>query len=189
MVKVHAPVPSAVAVPSGVAPSKIITVLLASAVPVSVGVASLVNPPLATVPVTCVTPLVMALMAGAPGAVASTVRINGAEVTPLGFNGVVAIAVKMKVPSPRPREVIEKMPGAVSVAKPADTPPLNISTVAPAAAAMVSVGFVSFVKILPAITVKERALDRPVITGGKSWSVNGTTIEAATGASLDARIA
>jgi hypothetical protein len=26
-------------------------------------------------------------------------------------------------------------------------------------------------------------------TGGKSWSVNGTTIEAATGASLDARIA
>ena len=87
------------------------------------------------------------------------------------------------------------MPGVVSVAKPADTPPLNISTIAPAAAAMVSVGFVSFVKILPVIELAtvlplvECALDTPVITGGLSWSVNGTTIETATGASLDARIA
>ena len=48
-VKLHAPVPSAVTMPSCVLPSKIVTTLFASAVPERVGVASLVVLPLTTV--------------------------------------------------------------------------------------------------------------------------------------------
>ena len=73
VVKVHAPVPSAVAVPGGVAPSKYITVLLASAVPVSVGVDIIGEPTIGHRAGHLRDPLVMVLMAGAPGAVASTV--------------------------------------------------------------------------------------------------------------------
>jgi hypothetical protein len=62
-------------VPSWVAPSKIVTVLLASAVPASVGVVSLLKPPLATVPVTGATSSVTEVIDGAAGAAVSMVML------------------------------------------------------------------------------------------------------------------
>ncbi len=86
-------------VPSSVVPSKTLMVLLASAVPVSVGAASLVLPPDVMVPVTGATASVTALMTGVAGAAVSTVRVN-AEVAELTLPAAsVAVAVRLWLPS------------------------------------------------------------------------------------------
>ncbi|PNQ35691.1 hypothetical protein CVT22_22680, partial [Ralstonia solanacearum] len=98
-VKVQLPEASAVVVPSSVVPSKTLMVLLASAVPVSVGVASLVLPPAVMVPVTGATSSVTVLMTGVAGAAVSTVNVN-AELAVLTLPAVsVAVAVRPWLPS------------------------------------------------------------------------------------------
>ncbi len=98
-VKVQLPEASAVVVPSSVVPSKTLMVLLASAVPVSVGVASLVLPPAVMAPITGATLSVMVLMTGVAGAAVSTVSAN-AELVALTLPvASVAVAVRLWLPS------------------------------------------------------------------------------------------
>ena len=73
VVNVQAPELLAVAVPREVLPLKIVTVLLASAVPASTSTVSLVVPPLATVPVMGLMSSVTVLITGAFGTAVSTV--------------------------------------------------------------------------------------------------------------------
>ncbi|NKA06560.1 hypothetical protein GO279_04780 [Ralstonia solanacearum] len=88
-------------VPSSVVPSRMLTVLLASAVPVSVGVASLVLPPEVSTPVTGATSSVTLATTGVAGAAVSTVSVN-AEVAVLTLPAAsVAVAVKLWLPSAR----------------------------------------------------------------------------------------
>ncbi len=75
------PVASVVAVPREVVPCKIFTTLLASAVPVIVGVFLLV------------VPLVVAIV-GAAGAVASTIKLTAVEAVEVLLAASVAVAVK-----------------------------------------------------------------------------------------------
>ncbi|TYZ39116.1 hypothetical protein C2U33_25580, partial [Ralstonia solanacearum] len=92
---------SAVVVPSSVVPSRMLTVLLASAVPVSVGVASLVLPPEVSTPVTGATSSVTLATTGVAGAAVSTVSVN-AEVAVLTLPAAsVAVAVRLWLPSAR----------------------------------------------------------------------------------------
>ncbi|NKF67621.1 hypothetical protein GO296_04903 [Ralstonia solanacearum] len=88
-------------VPSSVVPSRMLTVLLASAVPVSVGVASLVLPPEVSTPVTGATSSVTLATTGVAGAAVSTVSVN-AEVAVLTLPAAsVAVAVRLWLPSAR----------------------------------------------------------------------------------------
>ncbi|NKF62614.1 hypothetical protein GO297_04819 [Ralstonia solanacearum] len=88
-------------VPSSVVPSRMLTVLLASAVPVSVGVASLVLPPEVSTPVTAATSSVTLATTGVAGAAVSTVSVN-AEVAVLTLPAAsVAVAVRLWLPSAR----------------------------------------------------------------------------------------
>jgi hypothetical protein len=80
-VNVQIPVASAVAVPSAVVPSKILTVLPASAVPARVGVVSFVVP-------------AAVVILGAVDAVASIVRLNALEAPETLPVVSVAVAVK-----------------------------------------------------------------------------------------------
>ncbi|WP_289104867.1 hypothetical protein [uncultured Halomonas sp.] len=78
-----------------------VTVLSASAVPVSVGVASSVLSPLESGPDTLPTLSEAVVMAGTTGALVSTLRskaVLGSEVLPAAS---VAVAVKLWLPSPR----------------------------------------------------------------------------------------
>ncbi len=78
-----------------------LTVLLASAVPVSVGVASLVLPPEVSTPVTGATSSVTLATTGVAGAAVSTVSVN-AEVAVLTLPAAsVAVAVRLWLPSAR----------------------------------------------------------------------------------------
>ncbi|TYZ38964.1 hypothetical protein C2U35_26785, partial [Ralstonia solanacearum] len=98
---VQLPEASAVVVPSSVVPSRMLTVLLASAVPVSVGVASLVLPPEVSTPVTAATSSVTLATTGVAGAAVSTVSVN-AEVAVLTLPAAsVAVAVRLWLPSAR----------------------------------------------------------------------------------------
>ena len=80
-------------VPSSVAPSYTFTVLLASAVPVSVRVLSAVMPS-PTVPVS----FENVAIAGAPGAAASTVTLSAADAALVLPAASVAVAVRLCVP-------------------------------------------------------------------------------------------
>ncbi|NKF62613.1 hypothetical protein GO297_04818 [Ralstonia solanacearum] len=76
-------------------------VLLASAVPASVGVASLVLPPEVSAPVTGATSSVTLTRTGVAGAAVSTVNVN-AEVAVLTLPAAsVAVAVRLWLPSAR----------------------------------------------------------------------------------------
>ena len=72
------PLASAVPVPTTVVPSYSVTVLPASAVPLKVGVVSLVLPPLATLPITGAVLSLALVMVGIPGARVSTVKLSDA---------------------------------------------------------------------------------------------------------------
>src|SRR5258708_28524505 len=87
VVKLQAPVPLAVALPSSVAPSNTLTVALASAVPVSVSVLSLVMP-------SPIVPLSVEneAMLGATGAVVSMVTLRAADAGPVLPAASVAVA-------------------------------------------------------------------------------------------------
>lgn len=76
------PPPSATTVPSSVVPLNRLTVLLASAVPASVGVASLVVPPPVTRPATGATLSVTLTISGAAGGAASTTTLALSLVLP-----------------------------------------------------------------------------------------------------------
>src|SRR5436190_1732363 len=75
VVNVHPPLPSASTAPSLHDALPIFTVLLASAVPASVGLVSLVKPPLATVPVTGAASSLTEVMVGAAGAPVSMLTL------------------------------------------------------------------------------------------------------------------
>ncbi len=123
-VKVQLPEASAVVVPSSVVPSKMLMVLLASAVPASVGVASLVLPPEVSAPVTGATSSVTLATTGVAGAAVSTVRAN-AELAVLTLPAVsVAVAVRLWLPSVRAVVGVKvQLPEASAVVVPSSVVP------------------------------------------------------------------
>ncbi|TYZ39161.1 hypothetical protein C2U34_26325, partial [Ralstonia solanacearum] len=119
-------------------------VLLASAVPVRVGVASLVAPPAAMVPVSGATLSVTLTRTGAAGAAVSTVRAN-AELAVLTLPAAsVAVAVRLWLPSAN-AVVGEKvqLPEASAVVVPTSVMPSKMLMVLLASAVPVSVGVAS----------------------------------------------
>ena len=97
-VKLHAP-PVAVTLPICTPLSKIFTVAPASAVPLSVGCASLVNPPLATGVAALPTSSRMLVSTGSAGGVVSTVRLKLVDDTLVLPAASVACAVKLCAPA------------------------------------------------------------------------------------------
>ena len=98
-VKIHTPRPLATVVPIATPSTRTVTVAFASAVPLSVGVASLVVSLMSSEPVRPGTSSTTCEITGAPGAVPSTLIVHGSD-NPLGLPaGSVAFAVSTQVPS------------------------------------------------------------------------------------------
>ncbi|TYZ39287.1 hypothetical protein C2U33_25250, partial [Ralstonia solanacearum] len=121
-------------------------VLLASAVPVSTGMASLVLPPAVMAPVTGATSSVMVLITGVAGAAVSPVRANaGLAVLTLPVASV-AVAVRLWLPSVRAVVgVKDQLPEASAVVVPSSVVPSKMLMVLLASAVPVSVGVASLV--------------------------------------------
>ncbi|NKA72185.1 hypothetical protein GO284_01111 [Ralstonia solanacearum] len=133
-------------VPSSVVPSKMLMVVSASAVPASVGVASLVLPPEVSVPVTGETSSVTLTRTGASGTETSTVSVK-AEVAVLTLPAAsVAVAVRLWLPSASAVVgVKDQLPEASAVVVPSSVVPSRMLMVLLASAVPASVGVGSFV--------------------------------------------
>jgi hypothetical protein len=134
-VKVHAPEPFAVVVPSEFEPSNTSTVALASEVPEMVGVVSLVR-----------APLLGEVILGAEGAAVSTATVTVVE-KPLSFPAIsVAFARKDFAPSARLLPgVNDQLPEPFAEVVPRELTPSNTSTDELASAVPVIVGVLSLV--------------------------------------------
>ena len=98
-VKIHTPRPLATVVPIATPSTRRVTVAFGSAVPLSVGVASLVVSLISSEPVRPGTSSTTCEITGAPGAVPSTLIVHESD-NPLGLPaGSVAVAVSTYVPS------------------------------------------------------------------------------------------
>ncbi|NKA91354.1 hypothetical protein GO305_04983 [Ralstonia solanacearum] len=187
--KVQLPNASAVVVPSSVVPSKMLMVLLGSAVPASVGVASLVLPPEVSAPVTGATSSVTLATTGVAGAAVSTVRAN-AELAVLTLPAVsVAVAVRLWLPSVRAVVGVKvQLPEASAVVVPSSVVPSKTLTVLLASAVPVSVGVASLV-LLPAVMAPVTGATSSVtvlMTGAASVVPVGATVTVAAGLTLPA---
>ena len=148
MVKLQSPEPSAVAVPRLVAPAKISTVLLASAVPSKLGVLSLVTSSVEDDPLS--DEAKRSGVDGADGVPVSIVMLKpllAALVLPAAS---VAFAVMLKVPSARddaPGVVKLQSPEPLAVVVPRLVAPAKISTVLFASAVPSKLGVLSLVSL------------------------------------------
>ena len=148
VVKLHAPAPSATAVPSWVAPSNIATLAPASAVPVKTSVVSEVtlSP---CIPVSSEKPE----MTGAEGATVSTSTAKVPDAG-LAFPATsVAVAVNSCTLSSSSPVAKLQRPVASATVVPIDVSPSKISIVAPASAVPVNVSIVSEVMPSPVVPV------------------------------------
>ena len=147
LVMLHAPVLLAVVEPSTVAPSRTMTTLPASAVPLSAGVLSLVLPPLAMA--IGVEPLLLlAATVTAPGAVVSMMTL--ADVVPLTLPAA-SVTVTLNGCVPTLSAVVVKLhvPSDWTMAVPSTVVPSEMVTRPPASAVLtvpLSVGVVSLVE-------------------------------------------
>ena len=141
----HWPLASAVPVPMTVLPLYSVTVLPASAVPLKVGVGSLVLPPLATMPAAGDTLSVALVMVGALGAVVSTVKLKLLLAAPVLPAASVAVAVMVWLPAARALVVMVQLPLSSAVTLPTTVVPSYSVTVLPASAVPRKVGVVSLV--------------------------------------------
>ncbi len=152
-VKLQLPLASAVTVPSTVVPSEMVTVAPASAVPLMVGVLSLVMPsPLAPLS------LLVSSVAVGVAVLLSMVRLRAADVAELPAASV-AVAVRLWPPSlrvvgapvavPAPPTVKLQLPLASAVTVPSTVVPSEMVTVAPASAVPLMVGVLSLVMPSP----------------------------------------
>ena len=129
---------SAVVVPADAPSKNTVTVLFASAVPVTVGVVSLVLLPFAGVSTT-----------GAGGGVVSTVKVLILESTLVLPSASAAVALTVCDPSINDGIAVNvQLPAPSAVVMPADAPSKNTVTVLPASAVPVTVGVLSLV-LLP----------------------------------------
>ena len=144
------PVALTVVVPTTVAPSNNVNTVLASAVPLIVGVVSFVSAPLATVPCTVPTSSAISAITGAGGAVVSTVIAYGPEgalTTPVPASTAVAVKVCVVSDSALPvGTVYVQTPAVTGTPVATCTPSTNTFTVAASAGAVpLIVGVVSLV--------------------------------------------
>ena len=156
--------PVATALPIYVVPSNSVTVLPASAVPVKVGVVTLVMPSVLDDPVSDAA--VRAGVEGATGAELSIVSEVAVEATPTLPAASVAFAVMLCVPLPSAELVMLQLP-PVATALPINVVPSNSVTVLPASAVPVKVGVVTLV--MPSM------LDDPVSEAALRAGVDGAT--------------
>ena len=144
-VKLQLPSSPAVAVPRDVSPSNTSTLLPASAVPLRVGVLSFVILSLLLTPLSLSS---IKSIVGFSGAVVSIVTVRDSELSLLFPARSVALAVSVCSPSLRAlsSETVKlQLPSLLAVAVPRNLSPSNTSTVLPASAVPINVGFVTFV--------------------------------------------
>ena len=162
LVIIHAPLPLATAAPRIVAPSLSVTVLPAAAVPLTVGVVSLVTLSVAEVPLS--EPAARSGVDGAAGAAVSIVRLSAAEATLSLPAASVAVAVRLCAPLPSAVLVIIHAPLPWQPPRPRIVAPSLSVTVLPAAAVPLTVGVVSLVTL----SVAEVPLSEPAARSGST---------------------
>src|SRR5260221_10022952 len=176
VVKLQAPVPFAVALPSSVAPSNTLTVALASAVPVSVRTLALVMPS----PVTPVSGENEAIV-GTVGTWVSTVTLSAADAVPVLPAASVAVDVRLWAPSASAAAVKLQAPVPLAGALPSSVTPSNTLTVVLASAVPVSVRVLSLVRPSPTVPL---SVENEAMLGATGAMVSMVTLRAAEAALL-----
>jgi hypothetical protein len=161
LVTVQLPLESAVAVPIWVEPANTLTVLPASAVPVKVGVVSVVTLSVLDEPVSDAAVRSGVETAGAAASIWTVIADDAALVLPELF---VAVAVMTSVPWPRVTVAVQ-LPPESAVVVPISVEPEYSFTVLPAGAVPVNVGVVSLVLL--------SVLDAPVSDAATRSGVDG----------------
>ncbi len=167
-VKLQLPSLPAVAVPSTVSPSLTVTVLPGSAVPLRVGVVSLVLPPAATgVP----SPLLSCRLPAAAGACVSTVTVTGVDAGPVLPAASVTVLVRLWLPSLRGGVVKLQLPSLPTVVLPITVPPSEIITTPPASPLPLRVGAETLVLPVPSGSPSSLVSWMPVGAAGATVSM------------------
>src|SRR5690348_11278469 len=171
VVYVQAPVLLAVALPSSGTPSKTLTVLLASAVPVSVRVLSLVM-------LSPTTPLSVEneAMLGATGATVSTVTLSAAEAAPVLPATSVAVSAGVRPAGASSAVLYVQAPELLAVVLPISVPPSNALSVLLASAVPVRVRVLSLVMLSPTTPL---SVENEAMLGATGATVSTVTPSAA----------